>query len=154
MLSSLHILTAFSAMVLGTVVVTSRKGTAFHRLLGYSYVAAMLALNLTALGIYRLTEVFGPFHWAAVVSLATLVAGFVPVFLRWPARQWLDLHLRFMAWSYIGLLAAAASEAMVRLPAAPFWPAVVGSSLLVIVTGAYLLERNRRKLTAPFASRV
>ena len=39
----------------------------------------MVGLNVTALSIYRLTGVFGPFHWAALFSLATIVAGVVPV---------------------------------------------------------------------------
>lgn len=140
-------------MGLGTAVVASRKGTALHKRLGYSYVSAMLILNLTALGIYRLTGAFGPFHWAALVSLATILAGLVPAVLRRPAGRWVELHLRFMAWSYIGLLAAAVSEAAVRLPAAPFWPAVVAGSLVVVLVGGFLLESTRRKLTRQFAPR-
>src|SRR6185295_9823599 len=50
-------------------VLVERKGTMTHRLIGCGYVAAMILLNVTALGLYRLTGHFGPFHALALVGL-------------------------------------------------------------------------------------
>ena len=43
------------------------------------------------------------------------------------------------SWSYVGLLAAAASEALTRLPSAPFWWAVVAASVLVVGVGGWVI---------------
>ena len=148
LLSNLHIGSAVLAMIVGTAVVMRRKGTRTHRLIGYAYIAAMLVLNVSALAIYRRTGSFGPFHYAAIFSFVTVLAGFGAAWMRRPAGRWLELHLQLMAWSYIGLLAAAASEAAVRIPAAPFWPAVVLSSVLILVVGGIVLNRRRDVLVA------
>ena len=145
-LSDLHIGAAVLAIIAGTAVVMRRKGTWTHRMVGYVYVAAMLALNISALAIFRRTGSFGPFHYAAVFSLVTVLAGFGAVWMHRPAARWVELHLELMAWSYIGLLAAAASEAAVRIPAAPFWPAVVLSSLAILVAGGVVLNRRHDAL--------
>lgn len=111
-----HHAAAWLAIGAGAMVFLRRKGTTLHRRWGYTYLTAMLALNVSALMIYRLFGGFGVFHVAALVSLATIAAGFVPVVRRRPAGGWLEMHAQFMAWSYVGLMAAAVSEAMTRLP--------------------------------------
>jgi uncharacterized membrane protein len=141
--SALHISSAVVALLCGSAVVALQKGTLRHRRIGYCYVAAMILLNASALSIYRLTGSFGPFHYGALFSLLTVVAGFVPAYLRRPGGWWLELHYRFMSWSFVGLLAAGASEAAARLPAMPFWPAVVASSLLVFLLGGMVIGRRR-----------
>jgi uncharacterized membrane protein len=73
-----HIALAVAALASGLAVALLPKGTRRHRLLGRVYVASMLGLNLTALAIYNLFGVFGPFHVAALISLATVAAGWVP----------------------------------------------------------------------------
>lgn len=118
-LSGFHIGTAISALVFGVCVLLTRKGTRLHRQFGYAYVFNMLGLSISALLIYRLTGHFGPFHAAALASLITLMAGFGAAYMRLPAGRWLALHYEFMSWSYVGLVAAAVSEATTRLPAAP-----------------------------------
>jgi hypothetical protein len=82
-----------------------------------------------------------------------LIAGFLPVFLRRPPGGWLRLHMEFMVWSYIGLLAAAVSEAAVRIPQTPFWWSVAGGTAVVIVTGALIWAHNRPRLLAQFMRR-
>ena len=79
--SGLHIGTAVSALVFGLCVLLVRKGTRLHKQLGYAYFFNMLGLNISALFIYQLTGHFGPFHGAALASLLTLIAGFVPAYL-------------------------------------------------------------------------
>jgi uncharacterized membrane protein len=142
-LSGFHIVSAISALIFGLGVLLTRKGTRLHKQVGYAYFFNMLGLNISALFIYRLTGHFGPFHGAALASLLTLTAGFIAAYLRLPQGRWLELHYEFMNWSYVGLVAAAVSEATTRLPAAPFWPAVFAGTAIVFLIGGSLIARGR-----------
>jgi uncharacterized membrane protein len=143
--ATFHLIAAVSALGLGMGVIFTRKGTRLHKQLGYAYFFNMLGLNISALFIYRLTGRFGPFHIAALASLITLFAGFIPAYLRLPNVRWLELHYQFMNWSYAGLVAAGVSEAATRLPSAPFWPAVFIGTLLVFLIGGVLIAHYRSK---------
>lgn len=116
-----HTLTAISALALGPAVFFRKKGTRLHKQLGYSYVASMVLLNATALSIYDLFDGFGVFHYAALISLATLLMGFIPAFRKRP-QNWLEWHYKGMTWSYVGLSAAAVAETLTRLPS--YWPEI------------------------------
>lgn len=131
---------ALAAMFFGTAIIVSRKGTRKHRWMGRSYVSMMLGLNGTALMNYELYGQFGPFHWMVLVSLATVVAGFVPAWRKTPG--WIYRHAYFMAWSYIGLMAAAVAEVASRVPGWSFGPSVVISSVVVIVVGGWLMRKT------------
>jgi uncharacterized membrane protein len=131
-LGFVHVLFGLAALILGVVVVSRHKGTEAHRRLGQAYVGAMLLLNGTALGIYDLYGRFGPFHVAALISLGTIAAGFVPVLLRRPRAAWMELHAYFMCWSYVGLVAAFLAEVgIARAALAAIAVAVAGGALLV-----------------------
>jgi uncharacterized membrane protein len=143
--SGFHIAAAVSALVFGLCVLLVRKGTRLHKQFGYAYFCNMLGLNISALFIYKLTGHFGSFHGAALASLLTLIAGFIPAYLHFPHRHWKELHYEFMNWSYVGLIAAGVSEVATRLPSAPFWPAVVASMFAVFLLGAMLISRSRAK---------
>ncbi len=108
-----HLAAAMAALVLGAVVIGVAKGTPFHRMIGAGYVAAMMIVNLSALAIYRLTGHFEAFHVLALLNLALLAGGVVAALIRRPG--WLSIHYQFMAWSYVGLLAATGSEIVIRL---------------------------------------
>ncbi len=144
-ISRFHLWSAIFALVFGLSVFFVRKGTRLHKQLGYAYFFNMLSLNISALFIYELTGNFGPFHISALASLLTLIAGFVPAYLRLPRKGWLDLHYEFMNWSYVGLVAAGVSEAATRIPSSPFWPAVIGGSIAVFVIGGLLINSLRPK---------
>ncbi len=144
-ISRFHLWSAIFALVFGLSVFFVRKGTRLHKQLGYAYFFNMLGLNISALFIYQLTGNFGPFHISALASLLTLIAGFVPAYLRQPRKGWLDLHYEFMNWSYVGLVAAGISEAVTRIPSSPFWPAVVGGSIVVFFIGGVLINSLRPK---------
>ena len=113
-LGAAHFASACAALLFGLIVLLEHKGTRSHRVLGGAYVAAMILLNLTALGLYRLTGQFNPFHALALISLAVVIHGIAAAIRRRPG--WLVTHYYFMAWSYIGLLAAACTEVMARIP--------------------------------------
>jgi hypothetical protein len=102
----------------------------------------MVALNGTALLIYDLFGRFGPFHWLALASLATLLAGLVPAMRKRPRRSWLFYHAEYMSWSYVGLLAAAVSEVTTRWFHLPFGWTVVISSLVVFIGGGLVIRQR------------
>lgn len=138
----IHLLLAVLAIIIGSAILLSPKGTRRHRQTGHKYVFAMLGLNVSALMIYRLFGYFGPFHWAALFSLATLLAGVIPARKRKPRGGWLFLHANMMAWSYIGLLAAAVSEVSTRYLDYPFGKTVLLSSCLVFLAGGLVIGRK------------
>jgi uncharacterized membrane protein len=138
-----HSSVAMAALLFGGFVFPMTKGTRLHKVLGYLYAAALFTTNVTAFGLYHLTGHFGMFHIAAIVSFLTLVAALVPVITRRPRKSWLSLHYKYTSWSYVGLLAAAVSEAAVRLPHAPFWPAVAFGSAIFFGIGGWLIARMK-----------
>ena len=145
-----HSACALVALASGGAVLVRRKGTRSHRRLGWVYVGSMVALNATALMIYRLSGGFGPFHVAALLSLAAVGGGLMPAVRRRPADRWVEQHYYWMTYSYVGLLAAAAAEVMTRVPGAAFWWAVVLASAAVLLVGAALIRRRARSTLAPF----
>jgi uncharacterized membrane protein len=145
-----HTLLGVGALILGLAVLLRRKGTHVHRRIGQGYVVSMLLLNVTALMIYDLYGRFGPFHVASVISLATVSAGFVPVYLRRPRAAWMQLHATFMCWSYVGLLAAFVSEVAVRVPGIGFGSAVIVTTVLVVAGGAILIHTRVPRILVAF----
>ncbi|MCA9967175.1 MAG: DUF2306 domain-containing protein [Anaerolineales bacterium] len=131
------------ALLAGTAVIFLKKGGRWHRTFGHIYLTNMIALNVTALFIYRLYGRFGPFHWMALGSLFTLAAAMIPVFTRRPKGLWLERHAVFVSGSYIGLVAATAAEITSRLPGTEniFGPVVAGTTILIIGVGVYLIRR-------------
>ncbi len=111
----IHFVAAILALLTGTMVLASRKGTAKHRKLGYSYSVTMGIVLATSFLLYNLHGRFGILHWFAVVSSVTLLAGMIPMFLKRP-KQYLKLHLAFMYWSVIGLYCAFFAEILTRIP--------------------------------------
>ena len=143
-----HALLGVAALILGLAVLLRRKGTRVHRQIGQGYVLSMLLLNATALMIYDIHGRFGPFHVASALSLATVGAGFVPVYLRRPRRAWMLRHATFMCWSYVGLLAAFVSEVAVRVPGVGFGSAVIAATRVVVAGGAVLIHTRVPRILA------
>lgn len=138
-LGFVHLLAAIVALVSGLLVLLRPKGTARHRWLGRGYFVAMITMNGTALLIYELFGRFGPFHWLAVISLVSVLGGFVAARRRAPG--WRHRHAYFMVGSYVGVVAGAVAEVASRVPGWSFGPSVVGSSALVIGIGLLLMWR-------------
>ena len=139
----LHTISAFIALITGTIVIVNRKGTRFHKRVGYVYAISMLLLNITAFGIYRLFGGFGLFHFLALVSLFALIFGMYPVLFRSRVKNWYLQHMKVMGWSVVGLYAALAAEISVRFVSREYFFWAVGiSSLLIIGVGAFFIYRS------------
>ena len=82
LLGEVHLYSAMLATLFGTLNLIWEKGTKKHKQIGYAYTVSMLVVNITALMIYRLFGHFGIFHYAAVISLATLLAGIIPIMIK------------------------------------------------------------------------
>jgi uncharacterized membrane protein len=65
-----HLIAASSALVLGTVMLVRRKGTASHKVIGRVWVALMLTVAISSLWIPR----FLHFTWIHLFTLLTLVS--------------------------------------------------------------------------------
>lgn len=119
----IHVTAASLALIIGMIVLAMPKGTRRHRLFGRGYVALMLAVNVAALTIYEdSTSGFGVFHYLALVSLVTIAVGIGFVIFRRSIRQWRLMHAHMMAWSYVGLAAAATGQAGTSLVGNAGWP--------------------------------
>ena len=92
-----HFIIAILAMVVGAAVALLAKGTPQHRWAGLGYAWLLLGVNLTAFMLYGLFGRLGPFHVAAAVSLATVLAGWLPARTR--RSGWVFRHAQFMSWS-------------------------------------------------------
>ncbi len=134
-----HLMTAIAALLVGALVLFARKGTRRHRWLGRAYLFSMLALNFSALMIYEVFDGFGVFHWLALLSLASVLAGYQAVWRKFPG--WKVPHAHFMVGSYVGLVAAAVAEVASRVPGWSFGASVFISSAVVIVAGVALMRK-------------
>ena len=101
-----HLLTAFSALLLGSVVLARRKGSTSHRVLGWTWVALMASAALASAFIrdYRLPNLFGftPFH-----AFTLLVAVLLPRGIWLIHRGNVLGHRKTMRGLYIGACALA-----------------------------------------------
>ncbi|OYU74558.1 MAG: hypothetical protein CFE45_34570 [Burkholderiales bacterium PBB5] len=74
-----HLVTAFGALVIGTVVMLRRKGTGSHRALGWAWVLLMGSTAIASAFIrdYQLPNVFGftPIHAFTVLVAINLPRG-------------------------------------------------------------------------------
>ena len=134
-----HIIGATLALTIGALVLTTRKGTRAHVRLGRAYGSAMLLVNLPALFLYEQTGGFGPFHIMALASLVTLTLGLVPLLLGYRTVPNLVRHGFFMAWSYVGLVAAGLAQVANHLFESGGL-AVLITSLLVIGVGGLMVH--------------
>ena len=137
-------------MALGGCIFLARKGTWAHVRAGWGYVVSMACLNGTALALYNLTGGFNTFHALALFSLATVAAGVAQVLGRRRWRKWMWRHYQYMAWSYVGLLAATCNEAFVRIPPLQRWAAgtttplpLLAMATVVALSGALIFGMQR-----------
>lgn len=142
----LHLLFSIISMITGLIVILNTKGTKFHKRVGYVYVVNMLLLNISSFFISNFNG-FSIFHFFAIVSLITILAGMYPVLKR--SKNWLQKHYYFMAWSVVGLYCAFWSEVGTRFVKnmQDFWWAVAIATFLTAFLGNYFIKKNAKKLT-------
>ena len=133
-----HLAAALLALLGGAMVLGLRKGTAAHIRAGRSYLFVMIAVNVSALLIYRTTGSFGAFHMLALISLGSVIAGLVTV--RYGGHGRVVRHAFIMMWSYVGIVAAAVSEAATHFLHWPSSVGVIGTSAGVCVLGGLLIH--------------
>ncbi|WP_138432093.1 DUF2306 domain-containing protein [Fodinibius saliphilus] len=144
-IGSIHLITAILSLITGTAILGLKKGTSLHIKIGYLYVGSMLGVNITAFMIYRLFGGFGIFHYAALISLLTVVLGFIPALLKKPKEGWLELHFSFMYWSVIGLYAAFVSEMLTRIPDTPFFGMLgIATFTIMALGGGYFYWKKNQ----------
>jgi uncharacterized membrane protein len=141
--SEVHVAAALLALVTGSYILATPKGTRAHRQVGRVYVGSMAVLLLTAFRIYFLFGRFGIVHWGAVGSVGALLVGIGAIALRRVVRAWLRWHYLGMGASVLGLYAAFLVESTYRFfPAAYFWWSTLGLATLVLAAGSLLLHRH------------
>lgn len=149
----LHLISSCLALLFGTFVLVSKKGTKQHLGIGYLYVVSMGILFLTAFMIYRLFNGWGIFHYATLLSLITIALGMIPIWRKKPVDKWKFQHFSFMYWSVIGLYAAFAAEILTRIPKAPFFGMVGLATGVIMIIGWIVFGRNKSKWTKVFETK-
>lgn len=146
-----HFFVSLIAMVAGTLVLFKKKGSEQHKRIGYLYVVTMLLVCGSSFGMYRLTGRFGVFHWLALVGLATLAAGMIPMWMKKWSRQAKGVHLWFMYYSVLGLYAAFASELSVRIPNKPFYTMVGLTTAIIFIVGSVFIFKKEKVWSKHFS---
>ena len=100
---ALHVAAAVLALLLGAVILAREKGTRSHRLLGRTWLGAMVVVALSSFWIFELRDGAGP-SWIHVLSVWTLVSLALAVwFIR---RGNVRAHRGFMVGTFAGLAIA------------------------------------------------
>jgi len=126
----LHTIACLIALCAGAYVLSASKGTPRHRKLGWWYVGAMVALNLSVLTVYSHDFVpgrppgpgnFGFFHWLTIVTLLTTVLAVVAGMRQRGSRFWAHTHAQAMLFSYYMLVGGLINELIVRVVPLRAW---------------------------------
>ena len=143
---TIHADLAMLCIVIAAIQLLRSKGGAWHRALGYAYVYAMLVADGAAMLIYRFTGQFNVFHAGAIVSSVLIVLAMVPLLQNPRPANWKLRHYYRISWSYVGLIAAAVTELIVRtvrLTHEQGWAVSGGATVIVTAIGYVLIERYR-----------
>ncbi|MBX3526381.1 MAG: DUF2306 domain-containing protein [Rhodoblastus sp.] len=97
----LHAFAAVAALLLGLVQFIGGKGTAWHRVRGWAWVALMALVTLSSLFV-NTTCTFGPF--SAIHLLTLLTAVFLPIGVLAARRHDVTSHARVMTMLYVSAL--------------------------------------------------
>lgn len=150
---AIHPMLAAAGIVRGLMQFLTRKRGSLHRAVGDAFVYAMLIADGVVLLVFQFTGRLNILHFGALTSLACIAAGMWPV-LRSPRRpDGREKHYLWISWSYVGLLAAAATELVVRtLPlrdAGQTWLVTLSVTLTVTLVGRALILRHQSAAQGP-----
>jgi uncharacterized membrane protein len=144
---AIHSVLAASGIVVGLIQLLRPKRGPAHRARGYAFVYAMLIADGAALLVFQFTGRFNILHIGAIANLACIVFAIVPVLRSPRPANWKNQHYYGMSWSYVGLLAAAATELVVRTAhlatREQAWAVTATTSVLVTAIGYVLINRYR-----------
>ena len=140
-----HFITAVLAMLTGTIVLLNKKGTLFHKRIGYMYVISMLLLNVSSFFIVNFGG-FSLFHFFAIVSLVSIFGGMIPTIKK--GKNWFGYHFYFMSWSVVGLYCAFWAEIGTRFVGnmKEFWWMVAAATFITSFIGSRIINREAKKL--------
>ena len=97
-----HALAAITALVLGIIQLTRRKGTTLHKYVGYVWVLLMLYVSFSSFFIHdlRLIGPFSPIHFLSVFTIGSVIYAIIMI-----RRGEITKHKRTMTLLfYLGLL--------------------------------------------------
>lgn len=114
-----HVVAALTALLVGTIQLVGIKGTGLHRVIGWTWVIAMLTVAISSLFIRQINH--GSFSWIHLFSGWTLIA--VPMALYAIRRGRVQRHGQGMVWTFVGglIIAGAFTFAPGRLMWAVFF---------------------------------
>jgi hypothetical protein len=97
--------------------------------------------------VYRFTGQFNVFHAAAIYNVFSIVIAIVPLLRSPRPSNWRTVHYYWISWSSVGLIAAAATEVVVRTgfvtTRGQGWAVALACAVTVTVIGYVIIERNR-----------
>jgi uncharacterized membrane protein len=115
-----HVAAAMLALVVGVIIFTLPKGTGFHRLLGWTWVSAMIVVAATSVVmIADMRSGINALHIFTVVTVVSLWSGLTGI-----RRGDVKRHAGAMAGLYIGGLIIAGITAFI--PGRTMWHVVFG----------------------------
>ncbi len=138
-IGSVHFTSSLVAVLAGAVVLLQPKGTRWHRTWGHAYAWAIVIVVVTSFAMFNLTGRLTPFHFAAVVGGLTLLGGMYTVLFRKPRKNWIEAHATWMAWSYIGLMAAFSAETLTRFVLPRLGPVLTNETVWLAFWGVVAL---------------
>jgi uncharacterized membrane protein len=146
-----HTAAASLGLVTGAVQLLRPRRDALHRRVGYVFVTVMAVSNFSALIIYKFTGGFNLFHALAIYNLLSVALAIRPMVRTPRPYQWRRIHYQWVAWSYAGLCAAAATEFLVRVILLPGWLGALVGTPPVILLATWMIRRFAPPLRPPLA---
>ncbi len=144
-----HTAGASLGLVTGAIQLLRPRRDTLHRRVGYVFVTAMAVSNLSALAIYQFTGRFNIFHALALYNLLGITLALRPMLQSPRPYQWRRIHYQWVAWSYAGLCAAAATEFLLRVVHLAGWVSAIVGTPPVILLAAWLIHRFAPPLRPP-----
>ena len=140
-----HFITSVLAMLFGTMVLLSKKGTKRHKQMGYVYVVNMILLNVSSFFIVNFGG-FSVFHFFAIISLIGVFGGVMPAIRK--KKNWFAYHFYFMNWSVVGLYCAFWAEVGTRFVGnmQQFWWMVALATFVTAFIGNVIINKQAKKL--------
>ena len=149
----IHTILSSIGIVVGAEQVLRTRRDFLHKCLGYVYVVCMVVADVAILTVYRFNHHFNVFHVGAIANLLCIGMALQPMLAKPRPVQWKLKHYMWICWSYVGLLAAALTEFIIRTQPLPGRGATILATILatsfVCGMGAWLITRHRPQAVTP-----